>query len=172
MWIKTEVIQGWNQNFRSQFCKLLICYPLAFSMLLKVISATQWQLFRVCHLRHKLRIFLFHRKDISVFEIFKFLYFQLSHDLLNLWRHDEYNVMMSISTRDKVLFWFLNIHWNRNSLTHHTWSIDRYKHGKYFPEIFWTIWRNMTKFQALFNLATCSNYSITNHVKFPVFHFF
>ena len=27
------------------------------------------------------------------------------------------------------------------------------------------------KFQVLFNLATCSNYSITNHVKIPVFHF-
>ena len=26
--------------------------------------------------------------------------------------------------------------------------------------------------QALFNLATCSNYSITNYVKFPVFLFF
>ena len=28
------------------------------------------------------------------------------------------------------------------------------------------------KFQALFNVATCSNYAITNYVKFPVFHFF
>ena len=26
--------------------------------------------------------------------------------------------------------------------------------------------------QDLFNLATCSNYSITNYGKFPVFHFF
>ena len=27
------------------------------------------------------------------------------------------------------------------------------------------------QFQALFNLTTCSNYSITNYVKIPVFHF-
>ena len=34
------------------------------------------------------------------------------------------------------------------------------------------IWRTWAKSQALFNLAICSNYSITNYVKFPVFHFF
>ena len=27
------------------------------------------------------------------------------------------------------------------------------------------------KFQVLFNLANCSNYSTTNYVKIPVFHF-
>ena len=27
-------------------------------------------------------------------------------------------------------------------------------------------------FQFLFNLATCSNYSITNYVKIPMFHVF
>ena len=27
-------------------------------------------------------------------------------------------------------------------------------------------------FQVLFNLVACSNYSITNYVKIPVFHFF
>ena len=33
-------------------------------------------------------------------------------------------------------------------------------------------WRTRAKFQILFNLATCSNYSITNYVKIPVFDFF
>ena len=28
-----------------------------------------------------------------------------------------------------------------------------------------------TTFQVLFNLSTCSNYSITNYDKFPMFHF-
>ena len=51
-----------------------------------------------------------------------------------------------------------------------TWSIDRYK-GNYFSEIFWTIWGTGAKFEALFNLGTHSNYSITNYVKFMVFHF-
>ena len=32
-------------------------------------------------------------------------------------------------------------------------------------------WRTGAKFQVLFNLATCSNYS-TNYVKIPVFDFF
>ena len=29
-----------------------------------------------------------------------------------------------------------------------------------------------TRFQVLFNFATCSNYSVTNYAKIPVFHFF
>ena len=33
-------------------------------------------------------------------------------------------------------------------------------------------WRTGAKFLALFNLATCCNYSITNYIKIPVFHFF
>ena len=32
--------------------------------------------------------------------------------------------------------------------------------------------RTGAKFQVLFYLATCSNYSITDYVKIPVFHFF
>ena len=36
---------------------------------------------------------------------------------------------------------------------------------------FWTIEKVGAKFQVLFNLATFSNYSITNYVKIPVFHF-
>ena len=34
------------------------------------------------------------------------------------------------------------------------------------------IWRTVAKFQVLFNLRTCSNYSITNYVKIPMSHFF
>ena len=41
-----------------------------------------------------------------------------------------------------------------------------------FSDIFQTIWRTGAKFEALFKLATCSNYSITNYVKFPMFYFF
>ena len=67
-------------------------------------------------------------------------------------------------------FWIYLL--NHYSLTHQTWSIGRSKQGQYFPETFWTIWRTGAKFQALFNLAVCSNYSITNYVKIPVYHFF
>ena len=34
--------------------------------------------------------FNFVEKLCSILKIFKFLYFQLSHDLQNLWCHDEY----------------------------------------------------------------------------------
>ena len=43
--------------------------------------------------------------------------------------------------------------------------------GKIFRN-FGTLWGTGAKFQALFNLATCPNYLITNYVKIPVFHFF
>ena len=33
-------------------------------------------------------------------------------------------------------------------------------------------WRTGAKLQALFNLATCSYYSIATYVKIPLFHFF
>ena len=81
-----------------------------------------------------------------------------------------YDVMMSINTCDRVRFWIFIL--SLNSLTHETWSIDKYKQGQYFSEIFWTIWRTRAKFQTLLNLVPYSNYSITNYVKFPVFHFF
>ena len=44
-----------------------------YNICLKVTSATKQQLLRMCHLKHRLRIFLFHRKimfhsqDIQVF---------------------------------------------------------------------------------------------------------
>ena len=74
---------------------------------------------------------------------------------------------MSISTWHRMHFWIYLL--NHNLLTYQAWSIDRYKQWQYFSEIFWTIGSEY-KFQALFNLATCSNY--VSYVKFPVFHFF
>ena len=71
--------------------------------------------------------------------------------------------MMSISP-----IYFLN----HNSLTHQTWSSDRYKQGQYF---FWNLLSNLEDWGWVTNpsqLATCSGYSITNYFKFPVFHFF
>ena len=109
------------------------------------------------HLRHRLRIFLFHRKamfcsqDIPVFLFLTIPWFTKS-----------------------VTSWWVLVHetgcifeylLNHNSVTHQTWSIDRCKLGQYFSEIFRTIWKTGAKFQALFNSATCSNYSINNCVK-------
>ena len=77
------------------------------------------------------------------------------------------NVMMSISIymRQGNLL-------NHYPLSQRAWPIHRYKHGQQFSGIFWIIWRIGAKFQILLNLATWSNYSITNYVKNPVFYFF
>ena len=120
----------------------------------------------MCHLRHRLIIILFLRKVIfrsRGIQVFVFLTIPWFTKSLTLW-------WVLRSTWDRLHFWIYLL--NRNSLTHQTWSIDRCKQGQYFFETFWTIWKTGAKFQALFNLATCSNYSITNYVKFPVFHFF
>ena len=79
------------------------------------------------------------------------------------------DIMMSFSTWDRVHFWICIL--NHNSLSHQTWPTDRYKHGQLFLGIFWTVWRTGANSQVLFNLATCSNYSITNYIKIPLFNF-
>ena len=58
------------------------------------------------------------------------------------------DVMMNITTIGRVhSFTYLLSH---DSLSHLTWSIDRYKQGHKFSGIFWTIWRSGAKFQVLF----------------------
>ena len=100
----------------------------------------------MCHLRYRLRVFLFRRKvpfrsqDIEVFVFLNIPWFTKSR------------CHMSISAWDWVHFWIYLL--NNKSLSHETWPIDRYK------------------FQVLFSLATCPNYSITNNVRIKVFHFF
>ena len=119
----------------------------------------------MCHQMHRWRIFLFRRKamfrsqDIQVFRI---LTIPLNYQICD--------VMMNISTWSKVHFWIDLL--NHTSFSHQTWPIDRYKHGQKFSGIFWTTWRSGAKFQVLFILATCSNYSITKYVKIPLFRFF
>ena len=61
---------------------------------------------------------------------------------------------------------------NYNSVIHQTWSVDRYRLGQYFSEIFWMMWRTKGKIQTLFNLAICLKYSGTNYAKLPGFDFF
>ena len=80
------------------------------------------------------------------------------------------DAIISIITWYWVHFWISLS--NYNSLTHQPWSIGWYEQGQYFIQIFSTISRTGAKFHAYFNLATCSNYSITSSVKFGVFHFF
>ena len=124
-------------------------------MRLKVTSA---ELLKMCHLGHRLRICLFHGKVLSS-RYSSFCIF--NHSML----YQICDVMMSISTWDRVHLWMYFL--NHNSLTHQTWSIHKYKPGQYFSKTFWIIRRTGAKF----NLPTFSNDLITNYVKFPVFHF-
>ena len=78
--------------------------------------------------------------------------------------------LISISAWDRVHFWIHLL--NYNSFSQQTWPFNRYKQLQWFSGILWIIWRTGTNFHVLFNLATCSNYSITNYAKIWVFHFF
>ena len=114
----------------------------------------------MCHLSHRLRIFLFDMKimfRLQDIQVFVFLTIRCFTKSVTSWW---------VLVRETCAFL------NHNSLTHQTWSIDRCKKWQYFPEIFWAIQKTGAKFQALFNLATCYNYSRTDYVKFPVLHFF
>ena len=77
--------------------------------------------------------FYFVDKLWSVLKIFNFLYF--NHPMI----YQICDAMMSITTWERVHFWIYLL--NHNSLSHQTWSIDRYKQGSQFSGTFWTIWR-------------------------------
>ena len=116
----------------------------------------------MCHLRHTLRITLFHRKVM-----FHYLNTQIFIFLTISWFTKSVTSWLSISIWDRVHFWIYLL--NHNSLIHQTLSIDRYEQEQYFSETFPTIWRTGAMFQALFNLTTCPNYSISNYVKISAF---
>ena len=111
----------------------------------------------------QVKTFLFHRKvmfrcrDIHVCVFLTILWFTKSVTSWCTWNRVHFRIYLL----------------NHNSLTHQTWSIDRYKQGQYFfLEYFEWFGGLGLSFGSFFNLATCSNYSITNYVKFPVVQFF
>ena len=116
----------------------------------------------MCYLKHNLRIFLFcgnvmlSSQDIQIC-IFNYrMIYQIC-------------AVISISTCEGA---FLNISFEPQLKSHHTWPTDRHKQGQYFSAIFWTTSWTGAKLQVLSNLATSFKYSITSYVKIPVFHFF
>lgn len=68
--------------------------------------------------------FRFIKRSCFVIEIFRFLYFQISTEISNLWCHDEYYLMREAA--------FLIYLLNHNSLVHETWSPNRCNQGQYF----------------------------------------
>ena len=119
----------------------------------------------MCHLSHRLKIYLFRMKII--FRIFVFSRFCIFD---NPMIYQICDVMVSISIWDRVHFWIYLL--NHNLLSHQTRPINRSKKRQYFSGFFWTIGRTGARFQVLFNLAICSNYLITNYATMPVFWFF
>ena len=81
------------------------------------------------------------------------------------------------------VFVFLTILWFTKSVTSWwVWWVLVHEKGCIFEYIFWTttykvtklgkLRRTEAKFKDLFNLSTCSNYSVTYYVKILLFHFF
>ena len=114
--------------------------------------------------------FLFRRK-VMFSRYLSFCIF--NHPIIN----QIFVVMMNISTWQGA---FLNIYLlNHNSLSRETWPLIDINKGNNFQEFFEQFgglgqssfqFRSFSK--VFFSLANCSNYSITNYVKIPVFHFF
>ena len=113
----------------------------------------------MCHLTCSLWSFLFRRKvmflsqDIQVFVFFTIPWFTKSVTSWRVLVHETRCIF-------EYIFW---------TISHQTRLIDRCKQGQQVSGIFWKIWRIGAKLQVLFNLATCSEYPITNYVKFPFF---
>ena len=97
----------------------------------------------MCHLRHRLRIFLFRWKimfcsqDIQAFAFLTISWFTKS---VMSWE--------VFSTWDRVHLWICLL--NHNSQSHQTWPNDRYKQGREFSGIFWRIWRTGARSQVIF----------------------
>ena len=132
---------------------------------MSIKSYLRYKIITSQNLRHRLRIFLFHRK-------------------------------VMFHSQDIQVFVFLTISWFAKSVT--SWWVLVLETGYIFEYIFRTTTHCITKLGQLiyiskgnnfqesfgqfgglglsprpfFNLATCSNYSITNYVKITVFHFF
>ena len=96
-----------KKTHRTQMCKCALS--------LKITSATKWQLLKMCHLRHRLRIFLFCRKVMFC-----------SQDT-------EVSVFLTITWFTKsVVSWCLLVHETRSIFKDIFWT------RSIFKDIFWT----------------------------------
>ena len=124
-----------------------------FYVTLKVIPDAKRQLLKISYLTHSLIFFrevIFRSQDIQVFVFLTIPWFTTRVSVHETACIFEYIYLL-----------------NHNSPIHWICTCDRYNSNNFQES-----WRTGSKFQVLFNLATCSNYSITGYVKIPVFHFF
>ena len=98
-----------------------ICFY--FSLFLKFTTTIKRQLLKMCHLRHRLRIFLFCRKVMFRFKDVK-LFFIFNHPII----YQIYDIMMGVTTRCRVRFCIYLL--NHNSFSNQTWSTGWYKQGQ------------------------------------------
>ena len=115
----------------------------------------------MCQLRYRLKMFLvfgkvmFRYQDIEIFVFLTIPWFIKS--VTSWW----------VLGHETVHFWIYLL--KHKSLTHQTLAADRYMQGQQISGIFWTIWWLGINFRSF---STCSNYSITDYLKIPVFYFF
>ena len=115
----------------------------------------------MCHMRHRLRIFLFRTKimfrsqDIQVFVYLTIPSFIESVTSRWVLVHGARYIF-------KYIFW---------GTTHEVTKLGQWidiSKGINFLESF----EQCARFQGLFHLGTCPNYPLTNYVKIPLLHFF
>ena len=120
-----------------------------------------------CHLRQQLRIFLFCRKIMFYSQDIRVFVFSTNIP----WFTESVTLRWVLVHETRYIFEY--IFWTTtHEVTKLDHPIDRYKQGQSFSVIFWTIWRTGARFQIIFHLGACPNYSITNYVNITVFHFF
>ena len=88
-----------KKTHRTQMCKCALS--------LKITSATKWQLLKMCHLRHRLRIFLFCRKNMfrsQDIQVFVFLTIPWFTKLAT----SRWVLVHEIGCISKYIFWITN----------------------------------------------------------------
>ena len=133
--------------------------------MLKVTSAIKQYFLKMCHLKHRLRIFLFHRKimfhsqDIQVFVFLTIPWFTKSVTSQWVLVHETKCI-------------FENIFWTTNHEATKLGQLIDISKDHNFHDSFGQFGRLGLDSRSFLNLATCPNYSKTKYVKIAVFHFF
>ena len=130
------------------------------------MSAKKWNFLKMCHLRCRLKFFYFIGKLCYILKIFKFFVF-LTIPWFTKYVTSWWMLVDETGCIFEFMFWTKTHKVTKLDQTINTWKGNNFKEpSEQFGRL------ALFKFQVLFNLATYSNYSLTNYVKIPVFYFF
>ena len=102
------------------FCCCCVCFFLHFSWNLKAYICKKWKILKMHSVKHNLNFFLFYRK--LMFRSWDFNFSNLNYSI----NFKIFDVMMIISTGDRVHFWTDLLYCK--SLGHETWLATRFCH--------------------------------------------